>query len=86
MSMDGGCVWSEEPKERKYIAGTEKPVLVWALQCFGSWLGQLRSYRVLQNLCNKKFAKLNHFQIYCTKMYIVYGLVWLVWSVLPLTG
>ena len=43
-------------------------------------------YRVLQNLCNKEFEKLNHFQIWhCTKTYIVYGLVWLVWSVLPLS-
>ena len=36
----------------------------------------------MRNLCNKEFAKLNNFQI---KMYIVYGLVWLVWSVLPLS-
>ena len=36
-------------------------------------------YRVLQNLCNKNL------QSYCTKVYIVYGLVWLVWSVLPLS-
>ena len=32
-----------------------------------------------------QFEKLNHFQIWhCTKTYIVYGLVWLVWSVLPI--